>query len=125
VAAHATPTTVPTTTATTATPTTTTPASTESDCAIALAYLAAHANPAYSQSCQPDPDNANAAQTNWVDGGSSGSIVIWDPACPASYENEASNSWFDFAALPSDTTSIALGEHDARGRTWDPYGACQ
>jgi hypothetical protein len=86
--------------------------------------MAAHANPAFSQTCELEPDRSNAAQTNWVDGGRSGSIVIYDPACSASYENEASNSWYDFAALPADTTSIVLGDRDVHGRVWDPYGAC-
>jgi hypothetical protein len=74
-------------------------------CAAAIAYLEAHANPAFAIEC---PGNANGNEA-WTCADSPGCenrafIAIADP-CPAAYMNEAHNSW---------------GQPP-----WDPFGDCQ
>jgi hypothetical protein len=129
-ASSAAPPTVATTAATAATPTTTTaaPVTTATACQVALAYLAAHAAPGFATFCRPGTlvtaAGASAAYTcvpgaafTCPDGVAE--IIISDPTCAASYENEASNSYWDFAAAGT----VAPGSVQD-GRTWDPYGAC-
>lgn len=99
-------------------------------CTVALESLAAHANPAFAFYCRPGPLNvgvANAVSYICVPRSASAcpdgraEIIIADPTCAATYENEASNSYWDFAAEPSGV--IAPGTVQG-GRTWDPYGGC-
>ncbi len=98
------------------------------DCATALAYLAAHAKPGFAHYCRPRHPIVgitNAVAYTCVPGPSfacpdgNPEIIIADPACAASYENEASNSYWDFNA----GTVIQQGATQD-GRTWDPYGEC-
>jgi len=93
-----------------------------------MAYLAAHAAPGFAHYCRPGAlqtaDGPSAAYTcvpgvgfTCPDGRAE--IIIADPTCAASYENEASNSYWDFSAAGV----IAPGAVQ-NGRTWDPYGEC-
>jgi hypothetical protein len=50
-------------------------------------------------------------------------VVISEPTCAVSYENEASNSWLDFATLTSGARNDH-SRHDASGRRVDPFGEC-
>lgn len=103
-------------------------ASAASGCALALAYLATHAKPGFAHYCRPGPINIGIAhavsftcmpgtRVGCPDGGPE--IVIAAPACAASYQDEASNSYWDF----SSGSVIAPGSVQ-NGRTWDPYGQC-
>ncbi len=95
---------------------------------MALAYLAANAAGGFAHYCRPGPlqvgGSAVAAYTcspgtraSCPDGVAE--IVIGDPTCAASYENEASNSHWDFSQ-PGVIEAGAVQD----GRTWDPFGAC-
>ncbi|MDQ2725836.1 MAG: hypothetical protein M3Y36_10125 [Actinomycetota bacterium] len=97
-------------------------------CAVALAYLNAHAAPGFAHFCRPGPFQTALGRTfgytcvpgttfTCPDG--TAEIIIADPACAASYENEASNSFWDF----SKAGVIAPGVVQ-NGRTWDPFGTC-
>ncbi|HEY2562111.1 MAG TPA: hypothetical protein VGI44_00290 [Acidimicrobiales bacterium] len=95
-----------------ATTTTTAPVDTGYGCADAVAYLQAHADPAYQIICPGDSGPGHEAMTcSNVSGYCLGfnEIVITDP-CPAAYMNEASNSW------------VLDGKSDA---PIDPYGDCE
>jgi len=105
-----------------------TTASTDNGCSVALAYLAIHAKPGFAHYCRPGPLNIGIAHavsytcmpgnhTQCPDGGPE--IVIAKPSCAVSYEDEASNSYWDFAS----SGVIAPGSVQ-NGRTWDPYGEC-
>lgn len=98
------------------------------ECSVALSYLAAHAKPGFAHYCRPGPLNVGVAHTvaftcvpgtnfRCPDGGPE--IIIANPACAISYENEASNSYWDF----SKAGLISVGAVQ-NGRTWDPYGEC-
>jgi cytoskeletal protein RodZ len=109
-------------------PTTTAAAATSAACTVALAYLAANAAPGFATFCRPGTLVTAAGPSagyTCVPGSSFtcpdgvAEIIISDPTCAASYENEASNSHWDF----SGGTTIAPGAVQD-GRTWDPYGAC-
>jgi hypothetical protein len=91
-------------------------------CARALAYLAANAAPGFAHYCRPGALLSPISRTlvaaficvpgavqSCPDGVPE--IVIGDPSCPASYENEASNSHHYNSALGI-VTSV------------DPFGAC-
>lgn len=111
------------------TPTSTTAAaSTSAACAVALAYLQAHAKAGFAHYCRPGRlavgvPNAVAytcvpgARFSCPDG--SPEIIIADPACAVSYENEASNSYWNFAGGGLVAPGVVQN-----GRTWDPYGQC-
>jgi hypothetical protein len=97
-------------------------------CAVAMAYLAAHAAPGFAHYCRPGAlqtaDGPSAAYTcvpgvgfTCPDGRAE--IIIADPTCAASYENEASNSYWDFS-----TAGVIAPGAVQNGRTWDPYGEC-
>ncbi len=97
-------------------------------CAVALAYLAAHAAPGFAHFCRPGslhtalgPSTAYTclpgAAYSCPDG--MAEIIIADPTCPASYENEASNSYWDFSRA-----GVVRPGMVQNGRTWDPFGAC-
>jgi len=105
-----------------------TAASTDNGCSVALAYLAIHAKPGFAHYCRPGPLNIGIAHAvsytcmpgkhiQCPDGGPE--IVIARPSCAVSYEDEASNSYWDFAS----SGVIAPGSVQ-NGRTWDPYGEC-
>lgn len=98
------------------------------DCAIALAYLADHAKAGFAHYCRPGALGVGVAHVvaftcmpgshfSCPDGVAE--IVIADPACAVSYENEASNSYWDFAK-----SSVVAAGTTQNGRTWDPYGSC-
>ena len=76
-------------------------------CGAALAYLSAHANPAYTLVCPGYAEGHQAMTCNELAAICPGSndIVINIP-CPAAYQNEAWNSW-----------------HIVNG-PFDPYGSC-
>ena len=101
---------------------------TADECSVALAYLAAHAKPGFAHYCRPAPLTVGiphavaytcvpGTRFTCPDGGRE--IIIADPACPISYENEASNSYWNF----SSGAVISPGAVQS-GRTWDPYGEC-
>jgi hypothetical protein len=135
------PTTTPTTTAasirsaaaTTAAPpkvvvTTAVAVTTADECSVALTYLAAHAKPGFAHYCRPRPLTVGISQavaytcvpgTRFTCPDGVPEIIIADPACPISYENEASNSYWNF----SSGAVISPGAVQS-GRTWDPYGEC-
>jgi hypothetical protein len=105
----ATVTTVPATSAPT---TTTAPVDTGYGCADAIAYLRAHADPAYQIICPADSGPGSEAFTcSNLPGYCVGfqEVIITDP-CPAAYMNEASNTW------------VIDGKSDA---PIDPYGSCE
>jgi hypothetical protein len=94
----------------------------------ALSYLAAHAKPGFALYCTPGTLSigiAGAVAYTCVPGTGFScpyggpEIIIADPTCAISYENEASNSYWDF----SQAGVIAPGAVQD-GRTWDPYGEC-
>jgi hypothetical protein len=98
------------------------------DCATALAYLAAHAKPGFAHYCRPGPLNvgvANAVAYTCVPGprfacpDGNAEIIIADPACAATYENEASNSYWNFSS-----GAVIQPGATQDGRTWDPDGKC-
>lgn len=99
-----------------------------SDCAVALAYLAAHAKPGFAHYCRPGPLNIgipNAVSFTCMPGASVGcpdggpEIVIARPSCAISYMDEASNSYWDF-----NSGGVITPGSVQNGRTWDPYGEC-
>jgi hypothetical protein len=99
-------------------------------CDTALAYLHAHGNPTFSMRCEPGAlPNGLAAVTCWKGTGlgvsclTGGIVVISQPSCAISYENEASNSWLDFSTLTSGAIN-GHNRHDASGRIVDPFGEC-
>jgi hypothetical protein len=105
----ATPTTAP---AAPAPSTTTAPVDTGYGCADAVAYLKAHADPAYQIICPADSGPGSEAFTcSNLPGSCVGfqEVIITDP-CPAAYMNEASNTW------------VIDGKSDA---PIDPYGSCE
>lgn len=88
------------------------------DCQVALAYLAIHAAPGFAQFCRPGDACAEgkcAEAFTCVPGTPNlcpdgvKEIVIGLPSCPATYENEASNSF------------VLTGQSSA---SIDPYGSC-
>jgi hypothetical protein len=98
------------------------------DCATALAYLALHAKPGFAHYCRPTALNVGipsavaytcvpGAKFSCPDGNAE--IIIADPGCPAAYENEASNSYWDFSS-----GGVIKPGSTQDGRTWDPYGEC-
>ncbi len=102
--------------------------STADECAAALAYLAVHAKPGFAHYCRPGPLNIGVAHTvaytcvpgtgfRCPDGGPE--IIIANPACAISYENESSNSYWDFSSAGVVAPGVVQN-----GRTWDPYGEC-
>jgi hypothetical protein len=102
--------------------------STDDRCAVALAYLAAHAAPGFAHFCRPGSLTtalgASAAFTcvpgsEFACPDGVAEIIIAQPACAASYENEASNSYWDF----SDGGVVHPGSVQGQ-RTWDPFGMC-
>lgn len=108
-------------------PAVTVPSASEA-CVVALAYLNAHAAPGFAHFCRPGPFQTALGRTfgytcvpgttfTCPDG--TAEIIIADPACAASYENEASNSFWDF----SKAGVIAPGVVQ-NGRMWDPFGTC-
>ncbi len=106
-------------TATTASTTTTT-TTTVNECSIALAYLATHAKPGFAHYCLPGSSiNVGVPGTSFRCPYGGPEILVADPACAISYENEASNSYWDF----SSGAIISPGSVQD-GRTWDPYGEC-
>jgi hypothetical protein len=105
----ATATTVPAASAPT---TTTAPVDTGYGCADAIAYLRAHADPAYQIVCPADSGPGSEAFTcSNLPGYCVGfqEVIITDP-CPAAYMNEASNTW------------VIDGKSSA---PIDPYGSCE
>jgi hypothetical protein len=103
-------------------------ATTARECSVALAYLAAHAKPGFAHYCRPvtlKVGIAHAVAYTCVPGTKfkcpygGPEIIIADPACAISYENEASNSYWNF----SSGAVITPGSVQS-GRTWDPYGEC-
>lgn len=97
-------------------------------CAVALAYLAAHSAPGFAHYCRPGslqtalgPSTAYTCRPgigfSCPDGVAE--IIIAKPTCPASYENEASNSFWDFSQA-----GVVRPGTVQNGRTWDPFGAC-
>ena len=97
-------------------------------CAVALAYLAAHAAPGFAHFCRPGSlQTAMGASTAYTclpgtayscpDGVAE--IIIAEPTCAASYENEASNSHWDFSHA-----EVVKPGTVQNGRTWDPFGTC-
>ncbi len=115
-----------------AAPPTTTAAPTVSplaaQCAVALAYLAAHAKPGFAHYCRPAPLHVGIAHavaftcvpgTGFTCPDGVPEIIIADPGCAISYENEASNSYWDFS-----TGGVITPSTVQAGRTWDPYGSC-
>jgi hypothetical protein len=97
-------------------------------CAVALAYLATYAKPGFAHFCRPAPLEvgiAHAVAVTCVPGSrfhcpdGVAEIIIADPACAVSYENEASNSYWDFSEGGVVTPGTVQN-----GRTWDPYGSC-
>ena len=97
-------------------------------CAVALAYLAAHAAPGFAHYCRPGPLHGMAGpsaaftcvpgtEVSCPDGVPE--IVIGAPECAASYKNEASNSNWDFS-----TGGIIEPGTVQGSRTWDPFGPC-
>jgi transcriptional regulator with XRE-family HTH domain len=98
------------------------------DCATALSYLAAHAKPGFAHYCRPGDLKvgiSNAVAYTCVPGPTfacpdgNREIIIADPGCAATYENEASNSYWNFS-----TGAIIEPGATQDGRTWDPYGEC-
>ena len=98
------------------------------DCATALAYLSAHAKPGFAHYCRPGKLTVgltNAVAYTCVPGPTfacpdgNAEIIIADPACAQSYENEASNSYWDFS-----TGGVIQPGATQDGRTWDPFGTC-
>ena len=98
------------------------------DCATALAYLSAHAKPGFAHYCRPGPLTVgitNAVGYTCVPGPNfacpdgNSEIIVADPGCAATYENEASNSYWDFS-----TGAVIQPGTTQDGRTWDPYGGC-
>ncbi|MDQ2729750.1 MAG: hypothetical protein M3Y91_18245 [Actinomycetota bacterium] len=90
--------------------------------------LAAHAAPGFAHYCRPGPSpivlGPSAAYTCFPGTGYScpdgtAEIVIANPRCSASYENEASNSYWDFSQA-----GVVRPGTVQNGRTWDPFGAC-
>ena len=47
-------------------------------------------------------------------------IVITDPSCAVAYEDEASNSFWNFTA----TAGYIEAGSVQNGRVWDPFGEC-
>ena len=94
------------------------PASPGYGCADALAYLASHEAPGFTNSC-PGPDDGHQATTTayYGNGQVTGTIGIEDP-CPAAYMNEAHNSWVLRARY------LGTPIPDGLGTTIDPYGYC-
>jgi transcriptional regulator with XRE-family HTH domain len=114
--------------ATTTTHTTTAVHTTAADCATALIYLAAHAKPGFAHYCRPGPLKVgitDAVAYTCVPGphfscpDGNAEIIIADPSCAISYENEASNSYWNF-----DSATVIEPGATQDGRTWDPYGEC-
>lgn len=108
-------------------PAVTVPSATEA-CAVALAYLNAHAAPGFAHFCRPGPFQTALGRSfaytcvpgktfTCPDG--TAEIIIADPACAASYENEASNSFWDFSRAGVIAPGVVQN-----GRTWDPFGTC-
>ncbi len=90
----------------------TAPVDTGYGCADAVAYLKAHADPAYQIICPADSGPGSEAFTcSNLPGACVGfqEVIITDP-CPAAYMNEASNTW------------VIDGKSDA---PIDPYGSCE
>ena len=99
-------------------------------CDTALAYLHAHGNPIFEMRCAPGTlPGGLAAVTCWkatalgVSCLNGGIVVISQPSCAISYENEASNSWLNFSTLTGGAIN-GRARHDASGRTVDPFGEC-
>jgi hypothetical protein len=94
-----------------------------SDCAAALAYLAAHEAPGFVSYC-PHYADGNAAETivppQPVTSPSAvhGVIYISDTTCAAAYENEAANSHGHLAALGDGNYQWVWPV------PFDPYGPC-
>lgn len=87
-------------------------------CGAALAYLASHEAPGFTNSCPGPSDGHQATTTAYYSSGQvTGTIGIEDP-CPAAYMNEAHNSWVLRAQYMG--TPIP----DGLGTTIDPYGYC-
>ena len=79
-------------------------------CALALAYLTAHAAPGFTLECPAWADGHQAMSCDNVPGICPGTkLIAISTPCPAAYMNEASNSW------------VVLGESNA---ALDPYGYC-
>jgi hypothetical protein len=98
-------------------------------CAVALAYLAGQAAPGFAHFCRPGSlQTALGASAGYTcvpgpgfacpDG--TAEIIIADPSCPASYENEASNSFWDFSQVSGVIGPGAVQD----GRSWDLFGTC-
>lgn len=97
----------------------------ESPCSEALAYLHAHANPAFSMTCSPGAFGNGIVDETYLARGGGGAITIGDPGCFVGVENEASNSWLQQSSITYG--SGALNDHrrhDASGRIVDPFGEC-
>ncbi|MDQ2726429.1 MAG: hypothetical protein M3Y91_00855 [Actinomycetota bacterium] len=97
-------------------------------CAVALAYLEAHAAPGFAHFCRPGPLHTalgSSAGYTCVPGKTYAcpdgvaEILITAPGCAASYENEASNSFWDFSQA-----GVIVPGAVQDGRMWDPFGAC-
>ena len=98
------------------------------ECAVALAYLATHAKPGFAHYCRPQPLRVGIAHavaftcvpgTGFTCPDGVAEIIIADPACAISYENEASNSFWNFS-----TAGVIAPSTVQYGRTWDPFGSC-
>ena len=76
----------------------------------AIAYLSAHANPAFALECPGNSFGHQAMTCSFVNGYCPGrQVIAITVPCPAAYMNEAENSW------------ILLG---LRSGSIDPYGSC-
>lgn len=98
-------------------------------CRDALAYLDSHAAPGFALYCRPGPlwtavglsagyTCVPGTQYSCPDGVAE--IIIADPMCAASYQNEAANSYWDFSQAGAIKPGAVQGD-----RTWDPFGSCR
>lgn len=94
-----------------------------SPCAVPLAYLAAHANPAFVVSCTPGAFGAGVLDETTLYPAGGGNVVIGNTSCAIGWENEASNSWLQVSTLTGGTWNDHA-RHDASGRIVDPFGEC-
>jgi hypothetical protein len=86
-------------------------ASPASGCTAALAYLSAHANPAFALECPGNAFGRQAMTCAFIGGYCPDRQVIAIAVpCPAAYMNEAENSWIVYGLRPGPI---------------DPYGYCQ
>ncbi len=109
-------------------PTASVPTPTSDGCVVALGYLAAHAAPGFAHFCRPgDLHTALGPAAGYTCVPGTGfscpdgiaEIIIAEPTCAASYENEASNSHWNLSAA-----GVVMPGTVQNGRAWDPFGSC-